>query len=129
MPAADRPEDYIRKRSRECDQSHAPVPAKPAGGTQSKIIHRDGPAPGDPRKTKRNQDEQQGTDGIEVHYRVQADAPQKSGGVIAEHPGGPGVHELMDRDGDDEGDDDRNKSLRIEFPESEHLIRPTKSSL
>ena len=109
MPRGDRPQHDVRKRPRKRDQSHAAVAAKSSGGTKSKIIHRNRLAPGDSRKTKRDQDEQHGADRVEVHSRVEADAAQHPRRVVAEHPGGPGVHELVNGDGDDEGHDDRDK--------------------
>jgi hypothetical protein len=55
-----------------------------------------------------------------VHHRVQTDPSQQARGVVAEHARRPGMHELMNGNSDDEGDDDRDKESRIEVPESRH---------
>ena len=100
------------------------MPAEFSGGTQSEIVNGNRSAPGDSGKPESDEDEQQGANGVEVHDRVSAHAPEHARRV-AEHPGGPGVHEFVNGNGDDKGYDDRDKIARIRVPESGHQITLT----
>ena len=52
--------------------------------------------------------------------RVETDAPEEASSVVAEHPGCPRVHELVDGDGNDKRDNDRGKRPRIKISETRH---------
>jgi hypothetical protein len=96
------------------------VAAKPPRRSQPVVIDRNGFAPGDGGKSQREQQEHERANGIEMGCRIETDAAEHTRGVIAEHPGGPGVHEFMHGDRDEERDDHRHEEDGIDLAKSGH---------
>ena len=117
-------QEHVGKRAGKSDEGHAAMTAESSGGPQAKIVHWNGPAPGDSGEAKRDQEEHQRANGVEVNHRIQADASEEARRVIAEHPRRPSMHELVNGDGDDKGNNDCRDGTQIKVAEAEHQAGP-----